>query len=187
MEMLINEVLNTEFTVHDSPESVHYANSALHNQIHPEYTQAWQSDHMKSKGLSVVKVMKPKNTIEYHLHDKYNPGNINMDKTSSLHVLRIIHDDANKELANPDKRTIQLQSGNAELDKMGFGREAAYKSYLKLGQRLSKQHKGVEAIDAGYRPGAYNQQVRTVIIRHKNTGSQNPFDGVKAATKPAID
>lgn len=124
----MTEVLDSDFKVHRDLNLEREINNYLGDKIHSGHTSVMYSDHMKNDGpgTAIIKIMRrDPRQIEYHFHSFGEFKNHKMDRKTSLHAMKIIHDDAKKHLAKGHK--IALQAANDE----------QHQNYAKLGKRLA--------------------------------------------------
>jgi hypothetical protein len=136
-EELLNEIFDSQFEVHRDHKLENELNHGLKNKIHSGHTAVMQSDHMKKHGHAVIKFLNKNKEVEYHLHHKEGTKNHKLDTLSMHHSLKIIRDDAHKELNK--HRKIKLQANS----------DSQHATYNRLAQHLIKDHKGKKITDVG--------------------------------------
>lgn len=135
-------------------------NQHLGNHVQKGHTAAMQSPHMRSNGLSVVRLMNRNKQIEYHIHNEnldsgetHSPED--QDRLSLLHALQIIKNDAKFHLDRG--RKIKIQSPSKEHNDV----------YHKFTKHLIKNDSERKVTDLGLIPNLNNTaNVHSFLIEY---------------------
>ena len=176
VEEFIVEVLDSEFQVRHSESLKKEINKQNQGKIYPAHTAAISSDHMKSKGLHVVRIMNNNHEIEYHLLNLNLKGggklpNDKQDKKATLHAIKIIHDDAKFHLNQG--RNIRIQSANSR----------QHKIYTGIANHLIKDYPTRKITQLGMQPRIDGEEAETLIIENISEGKINWIEKIKEYEK----
>lgn len=137
----LNESLDSRFEVNRDPNLEHAVSMTTKGKISNKHTAVMSSDHMKSKGLHVIRLKTLAGHVEYHLHNENSlPGKRveSPDTKSMIHSMKIIHDDVKD---NYSGDTIHLQSPNSQ----------HYSKFLSVAKKLAEKH-GKQVKEIGETP-----------------------------------
>lgn len=138
-EELLNEILKSEIEIHRDTDLESHINDGLKGRIHSAHTRVMHSLHLRQNGHSVLRIMKPKHTVEYHfINHNGNHDDHKMDNKSMAHSMKIIHDDAIEHLKH--NRKIHLQSNT----------DKQHENYGRLAKRLVKNISNKTVKDIGH-------------------------------------
>lgn len=137
-ERQLTEIFNSNFEVNNDTEISSAINHGLGNKIYPGHTAVLHSDHMKSNGHSILRLMNKNKEVEYHFlnHDGEFKDH-KLDNKSMLHAMKIIHDDASDYINKG--HNIKLQSAN----------DLQHEKYKTLANRLITKLKVDKKITTG--------------------------------------
>lgn len=168
-EFLLFETLDSKFDVIHNKELKNIINNNIKDKIYPEHTAVMSSDHMNNKGIHVLRMMNKNNEIEYHLINQNKlPGEKlsekDRDSKTTLHAIKIIHDDAKFHLQHG--RKIRIQSANLD----------QHKIYTSLANHLIKNDPNRKVTQLGYQPRLDGEgNSKTLVVEEKHVGKMNIF------------
>lgn len=170
IEAVLDEALTSEFPVLRDEGFERDINAGLGHLIHSAHTMVMHSQHMLDNGHSILKLMRPANrqfknkTVEYHFVNRIGDlDSHTLDNLSMLHAMKIIKDDAIKQIHL--NRTIKFQSVKPK----------QHEKYMRLAARLAKET-GKSVLDVGMTPRLDNgEPARTCIVEENGLYHRKPF------------
>ena len=166
-ETLIVESLDTKFKVHHDDFIKSMVNAQCGDRVYPAHTDAMYSDEMENHGTAVVRLKNKNKEVEYHLHSVDTLPGQSKDKehqstTAMLHAIKIIHDDAKKQVELGHK--IRFQSATPR----------QHKIYHSIAKKLVKDKPERKVTDAGIQDRIDGfGKAQTIMVEYTHEGKSD--------------
>lgn len=135
-----------------------FAKMMLPEELH-DSVRVYYNKHMHDSDLRLIRFKAPDGNIEYHIHNHSVFPGMKSDNTSKLGLLstiKIMHDDASKELAAGNDIKLQTNDGSQHFDK-----------FKVIAKKLANAA-GKKVVDAGVHPLTTAPFMRGPVLLIKN-------------------